>query len=88
MKYGTNQEQEWYWAVPLGDLGPACGHVQAGLELSVTNGREKKLVPLAKTQRTAEDRKSKQPRSKLRGIEKQSLKDLIGVDQHAECDTW
>jgi len=27
---------------------------------------------------------SKKPRSKLRGIEKQSLKDLIGVDRHAE----
>ena len=30
---------------------------------------------------------SKKPRSKLRGIEKQSHKDLIGVDRHAECDT-
>lgn len=28
---------------------------------------------------------SKKPRSKLRGIEKQSVKDLIGVDQHAEA---
>jgi len=32
----------------LGDLGPACGHVQAGLELSEANGREELLVLFAR----------------------------------------
>jgi len=42
--------------------------------------REHKRILEAITKRDA----SKKPRSKLRGIEKQSLKDLIGVDRHAE----
>jgi hypothetical protein len=35
---GKDQEQK----AVLDDLGPACGHVQAGLELNGTNGREKR----------------------------------------------
>jgi len=39
---GKDQEQK----AVLDDLGPACGHVQAGLELNGTNGQVKSM-PLA-----------------------------------------
>ena len=47
-------------------------------------GDTERDIEIASKQLTFTRIKSKKPRSKLRGIEKQSLKDLIGVDRHAE----